>query len=72
MQGIIVHVRGGRGFCFIKPDSPTEPEIFCHATAFEGQDGFSDASEGDRVEFELVPSRTKPGKMQADPVRVLN
>jgi cold shock CspA family protein len=69
MQGTIIHIRADRGFCFIKPDNPTEPEILCHATAFEDRDGFNDASEGDRVDFNLLPSNTKRGKMQADAVR---
>jgi hypothetical protein len=54
------------------PGRTNKTHKFCHATAFERWNGVMDIEPGDVVGFELRPSRTKPGKMEAADVRVLN
>jgi cold shock CspA family protein len=60
-----------RGFCFIRPDDPSQTDVFCHATALAGGDTFADLAVGDRVTYELTASRNKPGTLQATNVRIL-
>ena len=60
--GVVAKFFEHRGFGFIKPDDGG-PDVFFHARALERHDIFSPAI-GDRLIFELVPSRNRPGLVE--------
>ena len=62
MKGIVKWFDAKKGFGFIIPESPDQPEVFVHHSAIHAQ-GFRTLGEGENVEFELI---TEPnGKCKA-------
>ncbi|MGH2542756.1 MAG: cold-shock protein [Ardenticatenaceae bacterium] len=48
-----------KGFGFIAPENG-ERDVFVHYSAIEGQNGFRNLNEGDRVEFAIETSEKGP------------
>ncbi len=73
-MGHIRRINTDRGFGFIIQEGSDGGDLFVHATAMASDSvyRFNDLNEGDRVSFDLEPSRTKPGKFEARNVRVLH
>jgi cold shock protein len=69
-QGTVKWFSPQKGFGFLVSDNPSEPDIFCHITAVE-RSGLSTISEGQRVEFDVVPDRKRPHKLVAENIRVV-
>lgn len=65
MQGAVKWFNEAKGFGFIQDD--TGEDVFVHFSAIQG-DGFRTLTEGDRVEFDVVPGAK--GKQAANVTRV--
>ena len=57
--GTVKWFNGSKGYGFITPDDAAE-DVFVHYSAIEGQSGFRDLNEGDRVEFDVEDSPKGP------------
>jgi CspA family cold shock protein len=57
--GTVKWFNGAKGYGFITPDD-AESDVFVHYSAIEGQSGFRDLNEGDRVEFDIENSPKGP------------
>jgi CspA family cold shock protein len=57
--GTVKWFNGSKGYGFITPDD-AEADVFVHYSAIEGQSGFRDLNEGDRVEFDIENSPKGP------------
>ena len=55
-NGVVKFFNAERGFGFITPDNPSEPDVFVHITAVQSS-GLTELAVGDRVSFETKPSR---------------
>ena len=65
MQGAVKWFNETRGFGFIQDDAGEE--VFVHFSAIQS-DGFKTLTQGDRVEFDVVPGAR--GKQAANVVRI--
>jgi CxxC-x17-CxxC domain-containing protein len=65
MQGAVKWFNESKGFGFIQDDGGED--VFVHFSAIQG-DGFKTLSEGDRVEFDVVPG--EKGRQAANVVRI--
>ena len=65
MQGAVKWFNEGKGFGFIQDDGGDD--VFVHFSAIQGE-GFRTLSEGERVEFDVVPGAK--GKQAANVVRI--
>ena len=65
--GNITKIVRDRGFGFIKPSDSTE-EVFFHSSSVD-QPTFDELSEGQQVEFDLVPDPKQPDRSRAQHVR---
>lgn len=61
-------VRWKGTFGFIRPDVDGEPDVFCHYSALESEDGYRQLREGQRVTFARVTDRN--GRECAGAVRI--
>jgi CspA family cold shock protein len=52
LTGTVKWFNGQKGYGFITRDDG-EKDVFVHYSAIEGQSGFRDLNEGDRVEFSV-------------------
>ena len=66
--GTVKWFNAQKGFGFIQPDNGGD-DAFVHISAVE-RAGMSTLSEGQKVEFELVPDR-RSGKMSADNLKAV-
>ncbi len=66
--GVVKWVNPSKGFGFIQPDDGGN-EVFVHISTVEGA-GLQSLNEGQKVEYELVPSRD--GKFAAENLVVLD
>jgi CspA family cold shock protein len=57
--GTVKWFNGSKGYGFIAPDN-AEEDVFVHYSAIEGQAGFRDLNEGDRVEFDVEENPRGP------------
>lgn len=57
--GTVKFFNGDKGFGFISPENG-DRDVFVHYSAIEGQSGFRNLSEGDRVEFSVEASPKGP------------
>lgn len=57
--GTVKWFNGAKGYGFITPDN-AEEDVFVHHSAIEGQGGFRDLNEGDRVEFDVESGAKGP------------
>jgi CspA family cold shock protein len=57
--GTVKWFNGSKGYGFITPDDAAE-DVFVHYSSIEGQSGFRDLNEGDRVEFDVEDSPKGP------------
>jgi cold shock CspA family protein len=57
----------GIGWAWIRPDNAAADakDIFCHGVALK-RAGIPDIAVGDRLSFDIVESRNRPGKFEAD------
>ena len=65
-QGTVKWFNSEKGFGFITPDG-SDQDVFVHFSKIQGS-GYRELSEGQRVEFEIVPGRKGPA---AEAVRAL-
>ncbi len=65
--GTVKWFNAQKGFGFIQPESGG-PDVFVHISAVE-RAGFSDLSEGQKLEFEVVAD-SRSGKSSADRLQV--
>jgi cold shock CspA family protein len=61
-KGSIKHV-SPRGFFFIQPDAPGEPDVFGHVSQLTGGEALEDLAPGDKMTYTTSPSR-KPGRLE--------
>jgi CspA family cold shock protein len=57
--GTVKWFNGAKGYGFIAPDN-AEDDVFVHHSSIEGQGGFRDLNEGDRVEFDVESTPRGP------------
>lgn len=57
--GTVKWFNGSKGYGFISPDD-AEDDVFVHYSSIEGQGGFRELNEGDRVEFDIEQSAKGP------------
>jgi CspA family cold shock protein len=68
--GTVKFFNEGKGFGFIKPDSGGD-DVFVHANELQ-KSRVEYLEEGQKVQFDLGPSKKKPGKTVAINLKVLN
>jgi CspA family cold shock protein len=66
-QGTIKFFNPDRGFGFVQPDDGGA-DVFVHVRTLQLA-GLYALVEGDRIEFEIGPSRNKPGRTEACDVK---
>lgn len=59
VTGTVKWFNGAKGYGFITPDG-SETDVFVHYSAIQGQSGFRDLNEGDRVEMTIEESPKGP------------
>lgn len=59
VTGVVKWFNGSKGYGFIAPDSGGK-DVFVHYSAIEGQSGFRNLEEGDRVEMTIEPGTKGP------------
>ncbi len=61
--GTVKFFNAEKGFGFIAPENG-QKDVFVHYSAIEGQQGFRNLNEGDRVEFSIESSDKGPRAAQ--------
>ncbi|MFA5324170.1 MAG: cold-shock protein [Smithella sp.] len=51
-EGKVKWFNASKGFGFIEPDSG-DKDLFVHHSSIQGQEGFKELAEGDRVSFDV-------------------
>ena len=59
ISGTVKWFNGQKGFGFITRDDG-QADVFVHYSAIDGQSGFRDLNEGDRVEFSVEQGQKGP------------
>lgn len=73
--GTVKYVEPSRGFFFIRQDKPSDGgDLFGHMHAIIHSDDFDwdDVSVGTRLQYDIVESARKPGKLEAVNIRRLH
>jgi len=68
MQGVVKFFNESKGFGFVTPDGGGK-DVFLHASALRNA-GMQSVAEGQRIEFDAVPSANGKGD-QAENVRLV-
>jgi len=59
-----------KGFGFIEPDNGSADDVFVHFSAIV-MEGYKELHQGDRVQYEAVPSQKHAGKFEAKNVNLI-
>ena len=65
-QGVVKWFNDSKGYGFISVDGESK-DVFVHHTGIQGE-GYKSLSEGQRVEFDIVPGQKGPAAENVRPI----